>query len=253
MLNENKEQDKDKLIDFNETLLALMNAAAERNLDKIRLYTKHALELARAIGLPYLEVNVLTVAANAFLTENQLQAAVKIFDEALLCVKKALLNSVTQEDAHEKSLYEQLEVQVLFYKGGALLSNKTPQYNTIIEVYQQADDALQKIMVEPNKTTNSEAGGGFHYIYSFEVLRLLGYCQEQLGRQQAALKHYVKAVNTAEKMDEELRKKSLLKTVGLAMLSICHKQGMKQEFFTVINKINGLIGIGWEKKTPSAA
>jgi tetratricopeptide (TPR) repeat protein len=252
MLAEGIEQNNDRFVDFNNTYSMLINAVDERNLDKIRISAKQALESARAIELPYLEVNVLTVAANVFLAEGQLQTAVKIFDEALVCINNTLLSPVTQEDAHEKSLYEQLEVQVLFYKGGAMLSNKTPQYNNIIEVYQQADNALQKITVEPNNASNRESVG-FLQLYSFEVLRLLGYCQEQLGRQQAALKHYVKAVSAAEKMDEELRKKSLLRTVGLAMLSICHKQGMKQEFFTVINKINGLIGIGWGKKIPSAA
>jgi hypothetical protein len=41
--------------------------------------------------------------------------------------------------------------------------------------------------------------------------------------------------------------------IGQAMLAICHSQGMKQEFWTITEKMTHLLGENWEQSLPKAA
>jgi hypothetical protein len=81
---------------------------------------------------------------------------------------------------------------------------------------------------------------------------MTGYCSEKLGRNQQALKIYSKAVTLAEKMSPEIRDSTMLPFIGQALLSICQKEAMKQEYWTVYEKMNGLLGKDWEKQLPQA-
>ena len=133
-------------------------------------------------------------------------------------------------------------------KSSALFTQTPPQYNMAIEAYQQTADKCQEIITnKKNKGPIEWTNGGILYLYLFESLRILGYCQEQLGRHHAAFKPYVKAVNAAEEMNEDIRKNVALKSVGISLLQLCRKLGKKNEYFVVIDKINGLLGVGWEK------
>lgn len=232
-------------INYSRTLEGLIEAVAEKDISKIRQYAQKTLVFARVLKQPHLEVTALCMAATGFLAIEQLGTALKIYDEATKIAKEA----VSKEE--DKDFYKQLVVQIILYRGSALLTQKTPQYNAITQVYQYAADILQRIITDKGNPENVDwQNGGVLYLYHFEALRILGYCQEQLGRQQAALKHYIKAVSTVEKMSAEIRKSTPLNIVGKALLSLCKKLGMKKEYFIVIDKMNGLLGEGWEKEAP---
>lgn len=232
-------------VNYSKTLESLIEAVAEKDINKIRQYAQKTLGFARVLKLPHLEVTALCMAATGFLAMEQVQTALKIYDEATKIAKEA----VSKEE--DKDFYKQLVVQIILYRGSALLTQRPPQYNAITEVYQQAADILQRLISDKENPQNVDwMNGGILYLYHFEALRIMGYCQEQLGRQQAALKHYIKAVSTAEKMAAEIRKSTPLNIVGKALLNLCKKLGMKKEYFIVIDKMNGLLGEGWEKEAP---
>jgi tetratricopeptide (TPR) repeat protein len=223
----------------------LTAAIAKKDTEAMRQSVKKMLDCARALKLPYLEISAFCIAARGYLSVGQQATAFKLYDEAAKIAKEQETSETNSE------LYKLLSVQVLIYKGAFLLTQKSPQYNGIIEIYQQAADKLDLTIAEKGKSeaadwTNSDA----FYFYLYESLRVMGYCQEQLGRQQAALKHYVKAISAAEKLSPDLRKSTPIPIVGKALLNLCRKLGMKKEYFVVIDKINGILGEGWEKEAP---
>jgi tetratricopeptide (TPR) repeat protein len=230
--------------DYGQAFQNLTEAVATGDTDGMRQYAKKSLDFARLLGHKHLEIAVLCTTAAGFLSAGQLQTTLKVYEEALTIADNTALNPEQKEE------YTQLAVQIMLYKASALLTQKTPQYNAIIEAYQQVVDRLQLMIADRrNAEIADPMQDDIVNLYHFEALRILGYCQEQLGRQQAALKHYVKAVSTAEQMGEEMLKSAPIYLVGNALLSLCRKLGMKKEYFIVIDKMNGLLGTGWEKQS----
>ncbi len=229
----------------------LSDAVEAKDMNGIRQHTKNTLDVAKNLKLPHLEIATLCMSATGFLSIKQLPTVLKLYDEAYKIAKEAESNEVSESSETNSDLYAQLSIQILLYKSSALLTQQPPQYNTISEAYQHTAEIIQHtILKKENPKSENWVDGGILYLYLFECLRILGYCQEQMGRQQAALKHYIKAVSTAEKMGPDIRKSAPLKIVGLALLHLCRKLGMKTEYYFVIDKMNGLIGEGWEKEPP---
>jgi tetratricopeptide (TPR) repeat protein len=225
--------------DYGQAFQNLTEAIAAGDKEGMRQYAKKSLDCARLLGHKHLEIAVLCTTAAGFLSTGQLQTTLKVYEEAL---------NNTALNPEQKEEYTQLGVQIMLYKASALLIQKTPQYHAIIEAYQQVVDRLQLMRTDRrNAEIADPMQDDILNLYHFEALRILGYCQEQLGRQQAALKHYVKAVSTAEQMGEEMLKSAPIYLVGNALISLCRKLGMKKEYFIVIDKMNGLLGMGWEK------
>jgi tetratricopeptide (TPR) repeat protein len=245
---------ENKVIEFNNAYLELTEVIDKKDINNINSLSKTTLELARATNYPHLVVATLCSIANAYSTNGQLPIALKAYDEAYEMAKN--LNSVENlpEDiaiTDQDCTYDQLSVQVLFYKGNALLKAKPPQIKTVLEVYQQADAELRQML--DNQSEGASDTGFIRdilYFYQLEGLRIQGYCQEQLSRPSQALQSYAKAVTAAEKMSVDLRQQSALNLIGNNMLSLCRKQAMKQEYKTVQEKMNGLLGTGWEKAPP---
>ena len=234
-------------VDYSHAFLSLTEAVAEKDINAVRQYAKKTMDFAKALKRPDLEISVLCMAATGFLSVGQLSTALKLYDEADKIANDAEANET------ESDFYKQLAVQILLYRGSSLLTQHPPQYNAITEVYQQAADKLDTMIADKGKPEAADwMDGGVLYLYLYESLRIMGYCQEQLGRQQAALKHYVKAVNAAEKLGKNMRKSTPIDIVGKALLSLCRKLGMKKEYFIVIDKMNGLLGEGWEKEAANA-
>lgn len=230
--------------DYGQAFQNLTEAVATGDKDGMRQYAKKSLDYARLLNHRHLEIAVLCTTAAGFSSAGQLQTTLKVYEEALIIADNTALNP------ENKEAYALLGVQITLYKGAALLAQKPPQYPAIIEAYQQAVDRLQLMMGDRRTAEIADPmQDDIINLYYFESLRLLGYCQEQLGRQQAALKHYVKAVSIAEQMGEEMLKSAPIYLVGNALVSLCRKLGMKKEYFIVIDKMNGLLGMGWEKQS----
>ncbi len=223
----------------------LTEAIAKKDIESMRQSAKKMLDCAKALKLPYLEISAFNMVARAYISIGQQSTAFKLYDEAAKIAKEHETSDTNSD------LYKLLTAQILFDRGSFLLTQKTPQYSTIMEIYQQAIDKLNLMIADKGKSEAADwMNGDALYFYLYESLRCMGYCQEQLGRQQAALKYYVKAIDAAEKLSADMRKSTPIPIVGKALLNLCRKLGMKKEYFIVMDKMNILLGDGWEKKTP---
>lgn len=246
---------------FRKAFFELTQAVAKQDVELIRQTAKKALVLARQIGFPHLEITVLCTAGNGFMMSGKTQSGITAFDEALRIAEIAKDKPMLPEypdlkvDLPGGNLFEQLAVQTLFFKAAGFLALKQPAYEAALEVYQDAEERLVKMLEQTNKDAEKIdwSNGGITHFHRLEALRMTGYCSEQLNRNQAALKIYGKAISIAEKLPNEMRQSTMLPFVGQALLNICQKKGMKKEYWNVRKKMNDLLGDDWEAQLPKAA
>ncbi len=238
---------------FRKAYFELTQAVGAQDGEQIKHWAKKSLALARQIGFPHLEVTVLCTTGNGFMMSGKTHAGITAFDEALKIADLAKDKPLVAEmpdlkiDLPGGNLFEQLAVQVLFFKAAGFLSSNRPDYEQALEAYQTADDRLTK-MLATNKTNSNEldwTNGGIIHFHRSEALRMTGYCSEKLGRHQEALKIYTRAVSLAEKMSPEMRQSTMLSYVGQAMLNICGKNGEKKKYWRIQEKMEELLGVGW--------
>ena len=238
---------------FRKAYFELTQAVGTQDVDNIKQTAKKALDLARKIKFPHLEITVLSTAGNGFMMSGQSRAGIIAFDEALKIADTAKDKPLVAEmpdleiDLPGGNLFEQLGVQVLFFKAAGFLSMKKPDYEQALEVYRETENRLTNMLLKNKKTTEKTdwTNGGIIQFHRSEALRMTGYCSEQLGRNQDALKIYTKAVTIAEKMSPEMRASTMLSYVGESMLKICSKEGMKKEYWKVQEKMEALLGEEW--------
>jgi len=246
---------------FRKAYFELTQAVGKQDVNAIRDTAKIALTLARQIGFPHLEITVLCTAGNGFMLNGKSKAGITAFDEALKIANASKDKPLVAEfpdmkvDLPGGNLFEQLSVQILFFKGAGFLSMKKTAYEQALKSYEQAEKQLAKMLLEKKATSPASdwTNGGIIHFHLLEALRMRGYCSERLGRKQQALKIYAKAVSVAEKMSPEMRTSTTLPFIGQALLNICHKQGMKKEYWRVQEKMDNLLGKDWEKQLPKAA
>jgi tetratricopeptide (TPR) repeat protein len=257
LMNETGDQN-DKGTHFKKAFLELTQCIAKRDAMGMRQYAEKAIGLARQMGYPHLEIAVLCTTASGLITEGKQKTAVKTYDEALRVAQVAKSKPLIKEVPDLKvsdadgNLFEQLSIQILFSKGTAFVGIKPPQYESGLEAYQQADKLLQELIAakgNPTEPVNFEQGGIF-FLHRLEALRMSGYCWEGLGQKQKALELYAKAVTIAEQIPEDMRKSTTLNFVGQAMLLICQGLALKKEHQLVSDRMNQMLGVGWEKTLP---
>ena len=253
LMNEFGDQE-DNCTHFRKAFFELTQTIATKDVSAIRERAATALNLARLIDFPHLEVAVLSVAATGFATAGQLNTAMQTFDEASRIAKTAEDKPLLKEfpdlkvDLPGGNLFQQLGVQIMFFKASAYIAAPTPQYDKALAQYQQAETQLNAMIIAKGNPEKADwMNGGILVLHRLEALRMCGYCFERLKRPQEALKWYAKAVTIGEKLDAEARQGTTLGFVGQAMLTICKKAVMKEEYYKVFEKMNELLGKGWEK------
>lgn len=254
LLSEYGDQEDDST-NFRKAYFELTSAVGAQDSEKIKQTAKTTLKLARKIGFPYLEVTVLSTTGNGFMRCGKSSAGIIAFDEALKIADanqdQPLVIDMPElvMDLPGGNLYEQLAVQVLFFKAAGFLSLKKPDYEQALETYEQADERLANMLTKnkANTTKTDWTNGGIIHFHRSEALRMTGFCSEKLGRNQQALKIYTKAVALAEKMSPEMRASTMLPYVGQAMLNICSKEGMKKAYWKVQGKMEELLGEDWSE------
>lgn len=261
LMDEYGDQD-DGCTHFRKAFYELTQAVARHQPEEISREARKALALAREIDFPHLEIAVLCTAGNGFMISGKTQSGIVAFDEALKIAEDSKDKPLVKEmpelkvDLPGGNLFEQLAVQVLFFKAAGFLSLKRPPYEEAFATYRQAEERLTKMLArqnpEPDKPVDWTNGGIIHF-HLLEALRMCGYCAEKMGRNQQALDIYAKAVSIAEKMPEEIRRNTMLPFIGQALLNICHKQGKKNEYWNVRKKMEDLLGEGWEEQLPKPA
>lgn len=252
---------EDACTHFRKAYFELTQAVGKQDTNAIRDTAKQSLNLARQIGFPHLEITVLCTAGNGFMLCGKSTAGITAYEEALKIANAAKDKPLVAEfpdlevDLPGGNLFEQLTIQILFFKGAGFLSMKQPAYEQALETYAQAEKQLAKMLLQKkaNNPASDWTNGGIIHFHLLEALRMSGYCSERLGRKQQALKIYARAVSMAEKMTPEMRANTMLPFIGQALLTICRKQGMKKEYWRVQEKMNDLLGEDWEKQLPKAA
>jgi tetratricopeptide (TPR) repeat protein len=249
----------DKGTHFQKAFFELSQAIAQKNMDLMKVQAEKAIQIARSMGYPHLEIAVLGATANGFLSNNQPKVAIAVYDEALRVAQSAqgkpLLPQVPDFKADESNgtIFDQLTIQMLFAKGGAFLSFRSPKYAEALTIFQQIDVLTTAIIAQ--KMDNAKQNidfetGGTLLMHRVEALRLSGFCMEGLGQAQKALEIYALAVGIAEKWTLEVRQSSTVPFIGQAMMNIYHRFAMKQAFHNTLNQMNELLGVGWDKKLP---
>ena len=250
----------DNCTHFRKAFFELTQVVPSKDATEIQQRAKTALALARQIGYPHLEITVLCTAATGFNLASKPVAANTAYDEALKIADAQKGKPLIKEFPEMKvdlpggDIFEQLAVQVLFFKASGFIAATPPQYEQALAAYQQAEERLILMTADKKMTEQMDwTNGGIPNFHRLEALRMTGYCNEKLGRRQQALKIYAKAVTLAEAMSPEMRQNTMLPFIGQSMLDICQSQAMKQEYWTVSEKMNILLGKGWEQSLPKAA
>ena len=258
LMNEFGDQE-DNCTHFRKAFFELTQTIPTKNVSAIGEAAKKALALARLIDFPHLEVAVLCTAATGFSTAGKLQTAMQTFDEAARIAKDAEDKPLMKEypdmkvDLPGGNLFQQLGVQVLFFKASAYIAAPTPQYDMALQQYQKAEIQLNAMIAEKGNPEKVDwLNGGILVLHRLEALRMCGMCFEKLKRPQEALSWYAKAVTIGEKLDAEARQGTTLPYVGLAMLAICKTALMKAEYLKVSEKMIVLLGKDWEKSLKAA-
>lgn len=247
---------KDKGSAFQKAFFELTQSVAQKDVPQMKVHAQNALEISKKMGYPHLEIAVLCATANGYIANQQPKIALAVYDEALQIAAAGKTKPLVPQfpdlkvDDSNGTIYDQLTLQILFSKGSALVAQRMPQYAEALTVYQQADTLLQNLILEKNdasKEKNDFENGGLFFLHRIEALRLIGYCQEGLKQKRQALDTYIIAVALAEKLPPELRAGSTIAFVGQAMKQLYHGFALKQAFLDIVQKMNFLLGEGWDK------
>ena len=126
LMNEYGDQN-DNCTHFRKAYFELTQCIGAQDTEGIRKYAAKALDLARLIGYPHLEVTVMCTAASGFVACGQLETGMKTYDEARRIAKAAEPLPIIKEmpelkmDLPGGNIFAQLGVQVLFFKGAGLV------------------------------------------------------------------------------------------------------------------------------------
>ncbi len=257
LMNEYGDQN-DNCTHFRKAYFELTQSIGGQDREGIRKYAAKALDLARQIGLPHLEVTVLCTAGSGLVATGQLENGMKTYDEARKIAKAAEPLPIIKEmpelkmDLPGGNIFVQLGVQVLFFKGAGLVG--AGLYERALEAYTQADEELKRILSEKKTEEPTDwSNGGIPLFQRLEALRMSGYCMEHCGKKQQSVAKYEEAVDISEKLDTDTRKSSTLAFTGRSLLSIYKDQGKKQTFNSMQETLDRLLGKGWEETLPKRA
>ena len=110
------------------------------------------------------------------------------FDEALRIAEQSKDKPLVKElpdlkiDLPGGNLFDQMAVQVLFFKAAGFLSLRRPLYEEALQAYQQAGRRLAAIL-EVKAAQEAEpidwSNGGIALFHQLEALRMSGFCAEK--------------------------------------------------------------------------
>ncbi|MBK8492223.1 MAG: hypothetical protein IPL49_15410 [Saprospirales bacterium] len=257
LMNEYGDQD-DGCTHFRKAFFELTQEVGRRDAGSIRQAAKKALDLARQTGFPHLEITVLCTAGNGLASAGQLEMGLKSYEEARRIAKAAAPMPIIKEmpelevELPGGNLFDQLGIQALFFKGAALVG--AGQFDRAHDAYLEAVHELKTILKgKSNDQKVDWSNGGILIFHLLEALRMCGYCQENLGRKQEAVPFYEETLCISERLDPESRKSTTLGYSGRSLLEIYKADGQKNGYLSTKEKMNSLLGKGWEETLPQRA
>lgn len=208
-------------VKFRNAFMDLTQAAGKLDINKVLKIETIPLSIARQNGWGALEICVIAIKGNTYLGLQKYDEALQTYDNAL-----QLATSLHNKGDTEGSA---LVVQMLFSRGSTnMCSNKLEEA--------ASDYNLAAQWCEYNQS----------FFQKMEAHRMEGYCLQQKGKSLDSWAAYQEALNTGEKLDEPLRLNSTLPYIGQALLDLAQRLGKKKEYFEVQEKMNYLVGNGWE-------
>lgn len=224
---------KDPATHFRKAFLDLSQLMGKGDASAIRNAAKTALDLARNMERPHLEVAVFCAAGNGLAMAGELEQGLHCFDQARSIARSAV-----------ESMYHPLAVHAAFFKGGALIG---------AERYAQAATAYDEAAIDLRALTNGESANPALRFLLIDALRMSGLCREKSGEKTAAAPFYEEALQLGERLDAASRKQTTLAWCGQALIDLYRSSSRKNACLIAQEKMNALLGAGWEKSLPQRA
>lgn len=257
LMDEYGDQDDD-CTHFRKAYFDLTQQIGKRDLQGITEATRKALSLARQIGFPYLEITVLCTAGNGFSGVGDLAKAEEAFDQARHIAKESVPLPLIiampdlKVDLPGGNIFEQLSVQSLFYKGAALITYDL--FDRALVSYREAVKELNNMLAKSGSVNQMDwTNGGIPVFYLVEALRMCGYCLERLDQSDNALPFYLETIDLCQKLDLATRNNTSVAYAGRSLLKIYYDQNKKKNYLQTEEKMNSLLGKGWEETLPKRA
>lgn len=257
LMDEYGDQD-DGCTHFRKAFFELTQETGRRNAGAIRQKAREALSLARQTGFPHLEITVLCTAGNGMAGAGHLEEALKTFDEARRIAKANAPLPIIPEmpelavELPGGNIFDQLAVQALFFKGAALVG--ASRFARAHEAYLEAANELKTALnAKGNPGQADWSNGGILVFQLLEALRMCGFCLESDGQKRQAAPFYEETLRISESFDAETRKSTTVGYSGRALLEIYKAEGQKNGYLSTRDKMNELLGAGWEESLPQRA
>jgi tetratricopeptide (TPR) repeat protein len=231
---------------FRKAFLDLSQQVGKGDVTGIRNTAKTALDRAREMDMPQLEIAVLCTAGNGLAIGGELESGLHCFDQARRIARSARSQALVKEmpEMTAENLYDQLGIHAAFFKGGALLG---------AERYEQACTAYEEAAIDLRALTNGTSTNPALRALLIDALRMSGFCKEKYGEKTAAAPFYEEALQQGERLDAASRKNTTLAHCGQALINLYRSSSQKNACLIAQEKMNALLGDGWEQSLPQRA
>lgn len=231
---------------FRKAFLELSQLVGKQDPAGIRTAAKTALDLAREMGMPHLEIAVLCTAGNGLAIGGELEPGLLCFDQARRIARQARSQTLAKEipGLTAENLYDQLGVHAAFFKGGALIG---------AERYDQACTAYEAAAIDLRALTNGASTNPALRFLLIEALRMSGLCKERSDEKKAAAPFYEEALLQGARLEEASRKQTTLAYCGQSLIALYRVLSQKNACLIAQEKMNALLGAGWEESLPQRA
>jgi len=205
-------------VKFRKAFLELSQAASSKDIAAVKKLEAAPLLIAREQGWIPMEIAVHSLVASAFIGAMQFNEAIKKYD-----ISFALATKIASP----------LAIQSLFNKGSVHIALKN---------YKDAGGCFEKAA-----QLSQEAGDHFQLM---EARRMHGFCLVKCGEWEHAFEVEKQALEAAEQLEESVRHNSTLPYLGQSLLELSYRNGDKEEYLLLEEKINSLAGANWQSKLP---
>jgi tetratricopeptide (TPR) repeat protein len=213
-------------VKFRKAFLDLSQAAANKNFNEVQRLELPALNIAREQGWVPMEIAVHSLVASGYIGLNQLQNALQRYNQAYSLAKKA--------HAAGERVALTLAIQCLFNKGSVYIAEKD---------FAEAANAYGTAATHALEAND-------HY-QTMEAKRMQGFCLEKNGEWEQAFEVEKEALTAAEQLEENVRHNSTLPYLGQSLLELSYRNGDKEGYIFLEEKLDALAGPGWQNKLQS--
>ncbi len=210
-------------VQFRKAFVLLTQAIAKQDMSLVKKTSAKAFAIADEYNWPHMKVAVKMATAGAYQGKKDYQKAYEIYGEAFHFSDEAYKNG--------DSASGKLAITTLFSQASSMIGAK--KYDLALESYQKA---------VPYAEENND------YYNQSEAWRMSAYCHKQLKRYDEAWSDNWKALDSGEKMDEQMRKNGTLPFVGQELMLLAKKINEKDQLHVIDKKMIQLAGKNWTEK-----